>query len=62
MLFEDKYRNSPTFGRDGILRRINKQTCRVCGRPTMYVDTMTEEPVCSEECLSRLNEFVNREK
>jgi hypothetical protein len=55
MTFELKYKDAPTFGKHGILRKDTTLACRVCGRPTVYVDIMTEEPVCSEECLNRLN-------
>lgn len=55
MLFNEKYKNSPSFGKDGILRKDVKNFCIVCERPTEYVHVDSENYICSDECLNKFN-------
>jgi len=63
MKFDIKYPNGIPLDdpESSLLKRSAWGTCEICGSPTRWWDVGFDVPVCSETCLSKLNDiFADR--
>ena len=55
MKLDKKYPEAKPLERHGnILRSFTEQDCAVCKRKTYWMETLTQQPICSEECEKRI--------
>lgn len=46
---------------EGVIRLRTPRACHVCRRITEYLDVSYGVPMCSEECLDRLERMIEEE-
>lgn len=60
MKYKDMNLTENELNQKSIIKGKELKKCSECGEQTVYIDFCTESYICSEECMRKQNEWLNK--